>query len=585
VDTRANLIQMGVAAPTRASRNGQRQSDLERLRMWGDTLSTISGILGFAPNLDAGLGDVARLLADATGCHACFIYLVEDDHLRLRVASPAYAHAVDQVELRLEEGLAGWVARHRSPAVIRENALADPRVKCVSELEDELFQSMVAVPLLARSGGSIGVVVLHTEAPRDFDDDVTRFISQTASLVAAAIDNERLQTAAASYADTIAALSGLSRRLAAATRRQEAYALATAGVRKLLGCDGCSLQLLGPAGALELVAADPPDRTNEVQNAVPAMPGGGREFAITAPVAAGGEPLGQLTAAGKRPFADGDDDLLRTVASQLALALRQAELIERLSDGDLVRDLFDALTDRRWAAAAASARAARCDLARPFLLLHVEPLAPSAEGVAWLERAERVERRVRQLAPTVFCDVGAEAARMLIGVGTSGASDDLDGHLAEIGADERVVIGRSRTRVGAEAGGEGLREAEDAARAARALLGGGGALPYERLGAYRYLVRLPLDDAPGDVHTEAVERLRAYDQRRGTQLLRTLEQYMHERRGIARTAKLLYIHPNTLRQRLDRVEELTGLDLASEDLLSLELAIKWVRLRAAAEVA
>ena len=38
------------------------------------------------------------------------------------------------------------------------------------------------------------------------------------------------------------------------------------------------------------------------------------------------------------------------------------------------------------------------------------------------------------------------------------------------------------------------------------------------------------------------------------------------------------IHPNTLRQRVARIEELTGLDLDQDDLLSLELAIKLVRL-------
>ena len=31
---------------------------------------------------------------------------------------------------------------------------------------------MVAVPILGRAGGVIGVVVLHTEAPREFEDDV-----------------------------------------------------------------------------------------------------------------------------------------------------------------------------------------------------------------------------------------------------------------------------------------------------------------------------------------------------------------------------------------------------------------------------
>jgi DNA-binding PucR family transcriptional regulator len=47
---------------------------------------------------------------------------------------------------------------------------------------------------------------------------------------------------------------------------------------------------------------------------------------------------------------------------------------------------------------------------------------------------------------------------------------------------------------------------------------------------------------------------------------------------VIESARALYIHPNTLRQRLGRIEELTELDLNDDDLLSLELAIKLARL-------
>jgi len=165
----------------------------------------------------------------------------------------------------------------------------------------------------------------------------------------------------------------------------------------------------------------------------------------------------------------------------------------------------------------------------------------------------------------------------------AGADDDareeMERALAELGSAERVLIGMSTVRRGVEEGDRSLREAADAAHIARALTRGGGALAYADLGAYKYLVRLPLDEAPYDRHREAVERLVEYDRRRRSQLVATLEQYLRDRRSVATTARALYIHPNTLRQRMDRIEKLAGLDLASEDLLSLELAVKLVRLR------
>ncbi len=61
----------------------------------------------------------------------------------------------------------------------------------------------------------------------------------------------------------------------------------------------------------------------------------------------------------------------------------------------------------------------------------------------------------------------------------------------------------------------------------------------------------------------------------------TLEAYLARRRSITDTARALYIHPNTLRQRLARIERVTGLTLDAEDLLALELAVKLVRLEGA----
>ena len=82
-------------------------------------------------------------------------------------------------------------------------------------------------------------------------------------------------------------------------------------------------------------------------------------------------------------------------------------------------------------------------------------------------------------------------------------------------------------------------------------------------------------------HEDAVAILAEYDARRRTELLKTLDRHLRDRGSVAPAARALYIHPNTLRQRLGRIEHLTGLDLADEDLLSLELAVRLRTLQAA----
>jgi GAF domain-containing protein len=569
-------------------------AQLDRVRLESDTLYAVIGVVASSPDLDRVLAGVVGLLTEATGCHACFVYLRDGQRLRLRAASSVFAHLVGRVEFGVDEGLAGWVVRHGRPEFIRDNALADPRMKYVPEIEEERFQSMVAIPVAARSGEVIGVVVLHTEAPREFDEASLNFLVHTASLMAGAIENAKLYEDTRRRADALAALSALAQEIAAVAGREELYRVVTTGVRSLLDCDLCQLYgTTGDSAGLDLVARDPAhsaapwpaaEGASVLIDALRRRPSAGpiesdSPSLLAAPVAAGSEQLGILAAVRQAPFSDIEDELLRAVAHQLAVALKKAELIERLTAENIVRDVFAALAAGSLDVAEARARAAGADLTRPHVVVHGEPLHGPEGERPWPALAERLEERLRRIAPGALCDAGRERLQALVPLGRgAGELAELRAALGELGEAERVLLGMSEPRPGVAQGERSVREAEDAAQIARSLRPGGGALAYGDLGAYKYLVRLPAGAAPVDEHSEALARLVEYDRRRNAQLLETLEQYLRERRSIAQTARALYIHPNTLRQRLERIEKLSGLDLGGEDLLSLELALKLVRL-------
>jgi GAF domain-containing protein len=557
------------------ARRADLAAQLERVRLESDTLYAIISAVSSSVDLSRVLDGIVDLVTEATECHACFVYIRDGDRLRLRAASQVYAHLVGRIELGLEEGLTGWVARTGEPAFIPEDALSDPRMKYVPELEEDRFQSMVAVPVPARSGEVLGVVVLHTVAPREFEEDVLNFLVHTASLVAGAIENARLYEEARHRVESLTNLAALSQEIVAVSGREELYAVVTGGVRRLLGCDACQLHLRsdGEAGT-ELVAAEPRDEPPEPR------------VERRAPLRDGDEELGELVAlsAGAGAGRAEDDELLQAVANQVALALRKAELIERLTAENLVRDLFEALAAGALDVAEARARTAGHDLDRAHVFVHALP-AGGEGGRPWPAVAERVEARLRTLDAGALCDAGREALRALLPLRGGSADAQLQSlrrSLEELGVGERVLIGVSAVRSGARDADASLGEARDAAQIAAALSPRGGALAYSELGAYRYLVHLPLEEAPHDRLCSAVERLLDYDERRHTQLAATLEQYLTERRSSATTARRLFIHPNTLRQRLARIEKLSGIELAGEDLLSLELAVKLVRLRRAA---
>jgi GAF domain-containing protein len=581
---------------------------LERARRENETLYAVIKTVSSSLDLNRVLCGIVEIATDATGCHACFIYFVEGDRLVLSAASARYSRFVGDVSFGLDEGLTGWVARTKTPEFIRDNALQDPRMRFVPELEEERFQSMVAVPILAKAGDVIGVVVLHTEAPREFDDDVLNFLVHTASLVAGAIENAQLYQETRRRVDALTTLTQLSQALAAVTLREDLYDAVTRGARELLGAYACQIYRLdADSDELVLAGSDPPDAP-----ALSPRPGGtalvldlmrrangrgtrgGRRGAaralwpdldenalLAAPLVDGDEHLGILCCLARREFVDEDAELLGAVANQTAVGLKKAELIERLTAENIVKDMFDALAAGSVDAAEAKAGEARCDLSRPHLFLHVER-APEAGDNApvWPELAARLEARLRRASPRAFFDSRHDRMRALTPLATDqeAAAERLRRACEQLAREERVVIGLSDVDRGAASARRRMREAADAARIGRSLVAAGGAVSYDGLGAYKYLVHLELDQAPHDRYRQSVEELIEYDRRRGSRLFETLEQFLADRCSVTASARALYIHPNTVRQRLDRIERVSGLHLPDEDLLSLELALKLARL-------
>ncbi len=577
-------------------------------RRENETLYAVIKTVSSSLDLDRVLGGIVEIATDATGCHACFIYFLEADRLVLRAASPSYSNLVGELELGVDEGLAGWVARTKTPEFIPENALADPRMKYVRELDEEQFQSMVAVPILAKSGDVIGVAVLHTAAPREFDDDVLNFLVHTASLVAGAIENAQLYQETRRRVQALTTLTELSQALAAVTLREDLYDAVTHGARELLAADACRIYRFdAEADELVLAGSDPagapapnprPGGTGLALDLMQRSNGGGRRSRrkavrtlwpdidenalLVAPLVAGQEQLGVLCClASDGQFSEEDEELLGAVANQTAVGLKKAELIERLTAENTVKDMFDAMASGAVEDAEAKAAAASCNLDQAHLFLHVERHPDvGQEGAAWSDLATRLEAELRRIGSRAVCDSRPDRIRALAPLpsGQAHPVERLRAACEPIGRSAGVVIGLSEVDRGALSARRRIREAADAARIGRSLVAEGGAVSYEQLGAYRYLVHLELDDAPRDRYRQSVEKLAAYDQRRGARLIETLERYLADRGSIAASARALYIHPNTVRQRLERVERVAGLDLAKEDLLSLELALKLVRL-------
>lgn len=77
---------------------------------------------------------------------------------------------------------------------------------------------------------------------------------------------------------------------------------------------------------------------------------------------------------------------------------------------------------------------------------------------------------------------------------------------------------------------------------------------------------------------ELVLPLADYDRKRGSDLTKTLSVYFDTGTNASETADRLFLHRNSLLYRLDRIQELTGLDLKESDArLALQLGLLAIR--------
>jgi sugar diacid utilization regulator len=172
---------------------------------------------------------------------------------------------------------------------------------------------------------------------------------------------------------------------------------------------------------------------------------------------------------------------------------------------------------------------------------------------AMTERAEAVGAEVIVLVPGGEAE-GARAAEGVLRELRAG----LSGH--------SFALGRSRATPDAFALDRAANEALLAANVAegdeeRPVLA------FEETGAYRLLLPAMSED-PAELqrfYAETVEPLVVYDEQYATDLLQTVEAFLDADGNVAGTAAKLFTHRHTIRYRLERVRELTGLDVASTD--------------------
>jgi GAF domain-containing protein len=547
-------------------------------------------------SLDVGevLDDAMAVCAEATGCEGALVYLwdVEQQRLVVRGAVEGYRHWVGSFGLELGEGLTGWTALNRRVGIISEDARSDPRYKAFPELNDARFESVVTVPVIGREEQLVGVLTLHTRAPHEFSRDDIATLETIASLVAGAVENARLHEQAVRTMKVFRSLADLSRQMASAGRAPQtlqrlaltALELLDAALVVVLRSDEQRAQLVvetwvgdGPRiraeavplgsrwsrllgsepASFELAADDPLLGELGVRLAARSL--------FAAPCVLDQEPIGLLCclALERRALGDESLELLGTIANHVALALERRRAAAADEGRKRVRELFDALR--------AGERPRELTDSVSYVVVVAESDGATAPdwarvGAALTERFPGAmvdaERAFTALMPVHSKRWDALLERAL---GEALGRDTVAGYSESVRADGDV--------------GAAFRQAGMACAVARASGQARRVRGYGSLGAQRYLWTISQERDPGPLEL-ALDQLRDRDSRHGGDLFRTLESYLEHQGNAQQTAAALYVHRNTLRQRLRRIAEVIGVDPADPSTaFDVQLAVRLIRFR------
>jgi len=157
-----------------------------------DAVREIGLALGSTLRLDELLGLIASKISDATDADRTTIYLVEQDGAVL-VSRAAQASEIDEIRLRVGEGLAGAVAKN-GEVINLVDAYEDTRFSPTwDRISGYRTRSILCVPMRNQYGRTIGVVqCLNKRTVDGFDSDDIALVEALATEAAVSIENSNL---------------------------------------------------------------------------------------------------------------------------------------------------------------------------------------------------------------------------------------------------------------------------------------------------------------------------------------------------------------------------------------------------------
>jgi two-component system, sensor histidine kinase PdtaS len=277
------------------------------LRLLTETIAAVNSTL----DLEEVLALVASKVAEALEADACFVYLY-DQHADELVLRATHGTRVEEMtrrpRLRPGEGITGSAAAERAPIAIAARAHLDPRFKLFPNLPEDEYESILAVPILARQKLE-GALNVRTREPREHSEAEVDLLVAIASQVAQSIQHARLYADAQRRVHELEALAKISEAVSEALYLEES-------LEAIVKTTIAAVDATGAALVLE---------DGEI-----AWPEGrAGAYNVRLPLRWKRRQIGELVCDRDTPFSDEDRALLEAIAHHAAVALEHGRAVMR----------------------------------------------------------------------------------------------------------------------------------------------------------------------------------------------------------------------------------------------------------------
>src|SRR2546421_1373120 len=278
------------------------------LRLLTETIAAVNSSL----DLEEVLHLVAEKVADALGADACFVYLY-DERANELVLRATHGTNVDEMtrrpRMRPGEGITGSAASERAPVMIPSAAHLDPRFKQFPNLREDEYESILAVPILARGELLAGALNVRTLEPREYRRDEVELLQSIADQVAQSIVHAQLYAQAQRRVAELEALARISEAVSESLYLEESLQAIVETTMEAVHATGAALVL------------------EDGRVAWPEGRAGGH--AVRTPLRWKRRQIGELVADRDTPFTDDERALLEAIAHHAAVALEHGRAVMR----------------------------------------------------------------------------------------------------------------------------------------------------------------------------------------------------------------------------------------------------------------